>query len=194
MDPKAETPRRVSEQRILASARQRFESFGYRRTSVAEIAREAGIAVGTVYRYFKSKEDVFLAVVKDMNDAWLVLARDVLRQPGTPTERLARLGAVSVKFNQESKLLTSILNRDTEFVHAPLLDPIARNLVDQNVALMAEVLREGVEEGSLRAVDPERTAFVLFIGGQALFNQDHRPYEEVLPLYVDVLVRGLLPR
>ncbi len=194
MDPKAQTPRPVPEQRILAAARQRFEAFGYRRTPIAELARDAGIAVGTVYRYFKNKEEIFLEVVRDMNNAWLAQAQEVLKEPGTPHERLARLGSASMKFNQESKLLTSILNRDTEIAHAPLLDQIARDLTEQNVTIMAQVIREGIEAGTLRAVDPERTAFVLFIGGQTLFKQEDHPYQDVLPLYVDIILQGLLPR
>ena len=194
MTQSAETSRPVSLQRILSAARHRFETYGYRRTSIAEIARDAGIAVGTVYRYFKSKEHVFLEAVRDLNDAWLAQARRALSEPGTAIERLMRLGQESVKFNQESKLLTSILNRDTEIAHAPLLERIVRDVVEQNVALMAEVIREGVEEGTIRAVDPEGAAFVLFIGGQTLFNQQDHPYEEVLPLYVEILMQGLIPR
>ncbi len=52
MSSATDTTRSVSEQRILNAARRRVETFGYRRTSIAEIARDAGIAVGTVYRYF----------------------------------------------------------------------------------------------------------------------------------------------
>jgi cytochrome P450 family 110 len=67
---------------------------GYRRTSIAEIARDAGIAVGTVYRYFAGKEAVFLAVVEQLNDAWLEESRRALEGPGTAVERMRRLGAI----------------------------------------------------------------------------------------------------
>ena len=45
-----------SRARILDAARLRFERFGFRRTGVSEIARGAGVAAGTLYRHFESKE------------------------------------------------------------------------------------------------------------------------------------------
>jgi AcrR family transcriptional regulator len=194
MSPVADTTRSVSERRILEAARRRFERFGYRRTSIAEIAHDAGIAVGTVYRYFKTKEEIFFQVVEDLNATWLAQARQVLHEPGTPTERLARIGPASVKFNQENKLLSSILNRDTEMVSAALLDQIAEELLEQNVSMMAAVIREGVEEGTMRPVDPEKAAFILFVTGQTLFNQEHHPYEDLMPLLAEIILEGLLPR
>ena len=44
--------------RILEVARKRFETYGYRRTNIAEIARDAGVAPGTIYRHFEGKEDL----------------------------------------------------------------------------------------------------------------------------------------
>src|SRR3982074_18757 len=48
---------------ILEAARRIFASLGYATTSVKEIAKEAGMAKGTFYLYFKSKEEVFTAVL-----------------------------------------------------------------------------------------------------------------------------------
>jgi len=61
--------------RILAAATNRFAAFGYRRTGMAEIARQAGVAAGTLYRYFDSKEEIFRAVIRDLHDGWLARAR-----------------------------------------------------------------------------------------------------------------------
>lgn len=181
----------VIEQRILAASRERFASFGYRHTSIAEIARDAGVATGTVYRYFASKEDLFRRVVQDLNERWVELARSVLSGPGAAHERLARLGPASIEFNRSNKLLTSILNRDTEIIHAPLLDDIRRDLIRENVTLMAEVIRDAIAEGSMRPVDPEQAAFIVFVAGQTLFTQEDRAYQEVLPLFVDIVLHGL---
>src|SRR2546427_8650924 len=71
----------ASRERILAAAERRFATFGYRRTGIAEIAREAGVSAGTIYRYFESKEDVFRAVVRELHEAWLA------RAPGTRRPR-----------------------------------------------------------------------------------------------------------
>src|SRR5712692_12086686 len=75
----------VARNRILAAAEKRFAAFGYRRTGIAEIAREAGVAAGTLYRYFENKEEIFRAVMRDLLDAWLDRARQVLAGAGLPS-------------------------------------------------------------------------------------------------------------
>ena len=187
----------IARDRILAAAHRRFAAFGYRRTGIAEIAREAGVAAGTIYRYFESKEEVFRAVVGELHDAWLDRAREALAGPGTAVERLGRLAQASVSFNRENSLINSVFRRDDEIIFAPLLDELHERLVKQNVAMMADVIRDGIREGTLRDVDPERAAFILFVGGDALnqlHNQTYYPYEDVLPLYADITMQGLLPR
>ena len=181
-------------QRILTAARQRFADFGYRRTGIAEVARDAGIAPGTVYRYFANKEEVFRAVMRDGLARWLATARRVLTAPGTAVERLARLAQASLEFSRDDPLLHSVYRRDEEIIFAPLLEELHGELVRENVAMIAGVIRAGIRDGTFRRVDPERAAFILFSGGDALSNQRRYPYDEVLPLYSEIVMNGLLPR
>jgi AcrR family transcriptional regulator len=183
-----------TEARILAAAAQRFASFGYRRTGIAEIARDAGVAAGTLYRYFDNKEEIFRAVMRDVTAGWLREARAALAPPGTAIERLARLGAASVAFSRDNALINSVYRRDDEIIFAPLIEELHEELLHHNVALIADVIRDGIREGSLRDIDPERAAFVLFLGGDALSNQSHHAYEDILPVYSEIVMHGLVPR
>src|SRR5437660_12166066 len=87
--------------RVLAAAEERFAAFGYRRTGIAEIARDAGVAPGTLYRYFENKEEIFRAVMREGLARWLATARRVLAEPGTALERLARLRPASVDHHRQ---------------------------------------------------------------------------------------------
>src|SRR5262249_25077503 len=146
----------ISRARIVEAARRRFEAFGYRRTSIAEIARAAGVAVGTVYRYFAGKEAVFLAVVQAMNDAWLAESRRDLDGEGAAMERRPRLGAASISFAAENALIAAIITRDTDIVFAPLIEQLYEDMQRRNVAMIAEVIRDGIREGTFGDIDPER--------------------------------------
>jgi TetR/AcrR family fatty acid metabolism transcriptional regulator len=184
----------IPRERIVAAARRRFETYGYRRTSIAEIARDAGIAVGTVYRYFPGKEAIFLAVVEDLNDAWLAESRRALDGPGTATDRLQRLGAASIRFAADNALITAIAMRDTDIVFAPLLERVHEDMQRRNVAMIAGVVRDGIREGTFRDVDPERTAYVLFMAGSILSVQQSYPYAELMPAFETIVYQGLLRR
>ena len=97
MQEAAEASDSPTRTRILAAAEERFAAFGYRRTGIGEIARDAGVAPGTLYRYFENKEEIFRAVMREGLTRWLETARRVLAEPGTALERLARLGEASVE-------------------------------------------------------------------------------------------------
>jgi AcrR family transcriptional regulator len=186
--------RQPPEARILGAARRRFESFGYRSTGVAQIARDAGVAAGTVYRHFPSKEAILLLVVGEVNQEWLRVAREVLSGAGSPLERIARLGEASIAFNQRNRLLGAVLERDEEIIFAHLLDELYAVVMRDNVAMLEEVIHEGVESRSLTEIDAERAAYVLFVAGRTLASLDDYPYSEVLPVLTRIVSDGLLPR
>lgn len=67
---------REKHEAILSAALTLFGHYGYRRTSIDDIAREAGIAKGTVYLYFRSKEEIFRALSQQLLDRVLSTAED----------------------------------------------------------------------------------------------------------------------
>jgi AcrR family transcriptional regulator len=67
---------REKHEAILAAALTLFGHYGYRRTSIDDIAQEAGIAKGTVYLYFKSKEEIFRALSQQLLDHVLAHAEE----------------------------------------------------------------------------------------------------------------------
>jgi AcrR family transcriptional regulator len=187
-------PSPTPEARIVGAARRRFDSLGYRATGIAQIARDAGVAAGTIYRHFPNKEAILVRVVTEVNEEWLCVARDALAEPGSPLERIARLGEASVMFNRRNRILNAVLERDEEIIFAPLLDELYTATMRDNVAMLAEVIREGTESGSLTEIDPERAAYVLFVAGRALSTLGDYPYVEVLPVLTKIVSEGLLPR
>src|SRR2546426_12205995 len=90
MQEAAEASDSPTRTRILAAAEERFAAFGYRRTGIGEIARDAGVAPGTLYRYFENKEEIFRAVMREGLTRWLETARRGPAEPGTAPERPAR--------------------------------------------------------------------------------------------------------
>ncbi len=182
-------------ERVIAVAHQRFQKFGFRHTAIAEIARDAGIATGTVYRYFKDKEDLFRAVLAAEHEIWIRLARQILAQPRSASERLAELGRASVTFHEKYVLLASVLSNDTDMIQPPLLQALQQNLLESMVGPLADVLAEGMKQGEFRELDPTRTARVLFLCGRALFRQGSDDYPELLALFSELTEQGLrLPR
>jgi AcrR family transcriptional regulator len=83
--------KQMKDSAILAAAQQEFLKRGYRHTSIETIAQAAGIAKGTVYLYFESKEDVFRAVSKQFISWFLGKAKEAAKSEGSVTERVTRV-------------------------------------------------------------------------------------------------------
>jgi AcrR family transcriptional regulator len=102
--------------RILRTATDLFTQFGYRRTSIDEVARRAGIAKGTVYVHFKSKAELLLQVLVEEKRRLIVRYRDVFRADITPDERLRRYIRVTLATLAESPLSMRLLSGDHEIL------------------------------------------------------------------------------
>jgi len=88
----------VRRQRIVKAATGLFSAYGYRRTSMDLLAREASVAKPTLYAYFDDKDAVFIAVVETVLDAVLADAHAAANSAEPLEERLA--GILSSKFSR----------------------------------------------------------------------------------------------
>ncbi len=75
---------------ILRAARARLAEGGFRAAQIADVATEAGLATGTVYRYFESKTALFAEIFRETAIRERAVMAEIADGPGGPTERLAR--------------------------------------------------------------------------------------------------------
>ena len=80
---KRERQKQERERRILAAARNLFDRKGYAGTAMEDIARRAGLAVGTLYNYFPSKDDLLIAIMRRDSDRVVALGQRILADPPT---------------------------------------------------------------------------------------------------------------
>jgi hypothetical protein len=64
----------------------------------------------------------------------------------------------------------------------------------RNVAMIADLIRDGISEGTFRDIDPELAAYILSVSGGMLALQQHVPYAELMPVFEQIVYQGLLPR
>jgi AcrR family transcriptional regulator len=149
-------------ERILEAALDAFARYGYRATGVAEICRRAGATKGAFYHHFPSKEAVFL----EMLERWLgrIEGRLVSIRSGDATvpQELDQMTAmVQEVFREAGGKLSIFLEFLVEAAHSPTVWQATVVPLRQYRAYFAELLQEGVEEGSLHAVDPSLASNVL---------------------------------
>lgn len=123
---KSVTSRRSDPVRLIRAARELFLQYGFRRTSVDDVAQKAEIAKGTVYLAFKSKEELLQGVCKDLCEELLDAAQAATEGMSDPLAR--------VRARLEAKYL-----RVHEIVHA---SPHSQELLQSKDAVAGEVVRQ----------------------------------------------------
>jgi AcrR family transcriptional regulator len=180
-------------QRIIEAARKRFRHYGVKKTTMQEIASDAGVAVGTLYVYFRDKDDLLVACTEEYVTRHRERAEAILASDASAGEKLRRY--VVDRFRASQATRSGGHRPAAELFREVLRVRPARRLDEGR--MMAEnfirLLRQGVEAGEFHTYDPERDARVLllsltFLFPSALDQGGYTPREEDAVLVVDWFV------
>ena len=138
-------------ERILAGAKRAFLVSGFRGTSVPAIAGEAGVSVGQIYRYFPSKEELFLSVCQASTEAQMDELAVALGEIGDPRERLRAAVSLFVRSLVEEDWGAIVIHALAEADRNPRLRDMLQRLWDQDRGFAAMFVREAVARGEARA-------------------------------------------
>ena len=148
-------------ERIIAAAAKLFGEKGYHDTTTAEIAEAAGVAAGTIYIYFSSKEELLVAVFEEFLGKHMQQLREGVAREATPHAKLdclLQLGLELMQGNPDSaRIFLSLLRQSTDMIKA-----VTKRSSRAYKDIIEEVLREGVSSGLCREVDIPATATMLF--------------------------------
>lgn len=171
--------------RILEAATNEFAERGYYEASVSEIAKKSDISVGAVYKYFDSKQDLFLTIadysIVRMENLLLGLAKadeDVLIK----VEKILR---EIISASREQSLLIKLYNSMTAINDKALAERFATEMESMTSRIYIEAIKEGQKNGEIRAdIDPAVAAFLvdnLFMTLQFSYAGDY--YEERFKIF-----------
>jgi AcrR family transcriptional regulator len=136
--------------RILEGAGRAFAASGFHGTAMPAIAREAGISVGLIYRYFPSKEELFLAVCARETDAKLDELASTLGRIGDPRRRLASAVDQFVA-SLEGSWGTIVIHAWAEADRNARIRDMLQRLFDQQRGFAALFIREAIARGEASA-------------------------------------------
>ncbi|MCW1874585.1 HTH-type transcriptional regulator RutR [Erwinia sp. INIA-01] len=145
---------------ILAAALEYFSQFGIHGTSLDKVAERADVSKTNLLYYFPSKEELYIAVLKDLLDIWLAPLR-ALRADQHPLDAIRqyiRLKLeVSRDYPQASRLFCMEMLQGAPLLKAELAGDL-RHLVEDK----ATIIEQWVREGKLAEVQPHHLIFMLW--------------------------------
>jgi TetR/AcrR family fatty acid metabolism transcriptional regulator len=148
---------------ILRAAIDVFAERGFFNAQVADVARAAGVAAGTVYLYFKSKDDLLVSIFERSMREGLTMGRAAvvdLRDPGERLRRLARAHLARLGADRNLAIVFQVeLRQSTKF-----MERFSATLLRDYLGLIREAIADGQRGGLFRA-DVKATAMAKMLFG-----------------------------
>jgi TetR/AcrR family fatty acid metabolism transcriptional regulator len=148
-------------ERIIAAAAKLFGEKGYHDTTTAEIAESAGVAAGTIYIYFSSKEELLVAVFEEFLGKHMERLRAGVDAEPTPREKLVKLLTLGLQLMYENpdsaRIFLSQLRQSTK-----MITTVAKRSSRAYKDIIEGVLAEGVRSGLCRDVNVQAATSMLF--------------------------------
>jgi AcrR family transcriptional regulator len=191
---------------ILDAASCRFLHYGFKKTTMSEIAEDCNMSTGNLYRYFQSKLDIAEAFVAVLRRDHIAALRKIMETPDlTPAQKLRKFLLEKFKLVYERyhdkpkafELSNSILQESPK---------IAQEWQDAEARVLADILRQGDADGSFAVQDAPKLAKILldaayrftspavFLEGEYEYDEIAEEFDGVISLLLDALSRRAAPR
>ena len=144
------TQKEATRARVLAAARELFDAEGYDGATIREIARRAGVAVGSVFTTFASKGEILSEVMQARLDPlYGEINRVMPHVRGSTVDRLRTLFAIHFEFeNRHLRLFLAHIAAAYDWTLSPAARPYGRN--PRLTAILRDTVEKGVTAGDVR--------------------------------------------
>jgi len=150
-------------QRILDAAVAVFAEKGFFTSRIADIADRADVADGTVYLYFKNKEEILRTAINTAFDGFMNLARTELKKLPDPAERLRRLAFLHLEAMGSNRNLAVVFQMELR-QSARFLSEFSHRHMIEYLQLVRDAITEGQAQGIFRREMSDKYAANCFFG------------------------------
>lgn len=179
-------------EKILEAAKELFSRYGFKKTTVDEMAEAAGISKRTMYAVFDSKEKILAELV--MAEA-LSFRKGLVSQLKTlddPAEKLRLLCELTRQYFDENPFLGQVL-ADGARLYTPFLGDEIQLIEEGMREVIARILREGVQKSAFRDMEVKATAacvFKLYRG----FTYRRAPIDDGNNEWINFILHAITPK
>ncbi|MDM5213828.1 TetR/AcrR family transcriptional regulator [Peribacillus sp. RS7] len=180
---------------ILEAATKSFSLFGYKATTMDQVAKIANVGKGTIYTFYKNKEELFREIVQRMIEEMKYEAEQSLDDQLSFFENLHRAVYRILEFRQEHQLSLKLFQEERE-IGTPAVQEMVNEMEEAVVSYIKDKLKIAIDKGYIKPCDPEITAFLMLKMYLALifdWERNHAPLEkdEIAELFKIYLFKGL---
>lgn len=206
MDSKSAKPACEGAERILKAAEELFSEFGFDAVSMNAIADRAGVSKANIFHHFKSKNDLYIAVIRSACDEAGGYLDQFGSDEGDFSQRFQRFSRDQLEHMLQKPEISRLIQRDLLDQKDNHGQELAEGVFSGHFSRLVKIIRDGQEKGELRKdVDPALLAVMVIELNDAFFmSRDiYRHFPEVgfmddsaryNQMVVDILLNGILPK
>jgi TetR/AcrR family fatty acid metabolism transcriptional regulator len=150
-------------QQIIDAAIRVFARDGYYNSRVSDIAREAGMASGTIYLYFRTKDDILITLFRENMAHWLADLRKAIAPEPDAVGKLRRIVSMHFALLEEHPDLAEVVQVELRQGQKFLRGAAAQEITSY-FAQIGSVLEEGITVGQIRGDLPVKVATKMLFG------------------------------
>jgi AcrR family transcriptional regulator len=189
-------------EKILTGADKLFQRYGLAKTTMEEIAREAGKGKSTLYYYFKSKEEIFEAIIQREKETFFEVIQNEIAHERTATDKFRVF--LNVRFQKIRKVvnLYSVLiseTRESLTTSGQMCYNWRKKYDEKETNILKSILQYGIATGEFRSLSDEELDKLAFVFTSAqrgiemdliMYNQ-LEDFDNMLRLLLDLALNGL---
>ncbi|GGD06141.1 TetR/AcrR family transcriptional regulator [Pontibacillus salipaludis] len=184
-------------QQIIKAANQSFATFGYKATTMDHVAKAANVGKGTIYNFFKNKEQLFQEIISNLLLEMKTQAESVIDDQKPLKENVHLALYELLQYRRSHQLTIQMVQEAKEMGTAAVQEALA-NVEGLITAYLREKIEQAIERGDIRPCHPEMTAFMMFKLYTAFiidWEERHQPLEkeEIMHLFDEYVFKGLSP-
>lgn len=149
-------------QKIIDAAIKVFAKKGFYNSKVSDVAEEADVADGTIYLYFKNKDDLLISIFEHSMDFFFQQAKDHLQGIVSPSEKLKKFIALHLALVQKNQNLATVIQIELRSSHKFMIEYRPEKFL-QYLQILEKIILEGQEKNLFKkTVDPEIAERIIF--------------------------------
>lgn len=181
---------------ILEAAAKSFSLYGYKATTMDQVAKLANVGKGTIYTFFKTKEELFDEIINSLIADIRFEVESTLDETSSILENVNNVLVRVHAFRESHQLTIKLIQEERDMGTQTVVEAMQR--VEQSIIqYMKGIIQKAIDKGEIKACDPEVTAFVILKMYFSLvidWQRNHPPLkkEEISQLFELYLLKGLL--
>ena len=180
---------------IVEAATKSFSLFGYKATTMDQVAKLGNVGKGTIYTFFKNKEELFEEIISSLVKEMITEAEAVI-QPDLPfTENVHRALYRLLGFRSQHQLMIKLVQEETE-MGTLAVSEMLQHVEDEIIAYLKQKIDAAIAKGAIPPADTEISSFLLlkmYIALVSDWEKNHAPLssEQIAEIMKVFLLKGL---